>query len=121
MTEPMTYAQAKEEMARAARAIRNAEGACKVASDNLATAEALYRQAFAKRVAELRTAGESATAAEARTRGEVAALSRERDQASGALKLAYEVLENRRGERQSLHRLVDWSSGLDLAAKARAS
>jgi hypothetical protein len=54
-------------------------------------------------------------------RSELFQLSKERDIAAGRARKALEVLEDRRGERVSLHKLVDWSGGVDVIERRNAA
>lgn len=112
--QPMTYRQAEERMQNKAREIRAAEKACRTASEDAAAAEALYRRSLGAKIKELRDGGAAVEAAQTQARGELFNLSRERDKAMGEVRLKYEELEDRRGERASLHKLVDWSGGVDI-------
>lgn len=118
--QPMTYRQAEERMQGKAREIRNAEKKCDEASEDAAAAEAVYRKALGEVVKGLRDKGTAVEAAQTQARSELFRLSRERDIAIGRVRLAYERLEDRRGERASLHKLVDWSAGIDVSKRRSA-
>lgn len=113
--QPMTYQQAEDRMRGKAREIRATEKDCDKASEDAATAEAIYRKALGERFKALRDEGTAVEAASTQARGELFHLSRERDIAAARVRLAYERLEDRRGERASLHKLVDWSAGIDVS------
>lgn len=114
MGEPMSYARAEERLTGMAKRIRDAEDKLGIANEDAANAEALYRKALGERFAELRRDGAAVEAAMTQARGELYNLSRERDIAAGRARKALEVLDDRRGERVSLHKLVDWSGGIDV-------
>ena len=111
---PMTYAQAEFRLTEMAKRIRNAENDYGTASEDAANAEGIYRRKLGDRFRELRAEGLAVEAAMTQARGELYNLSRERDTAAGRVRKALEVLEDRRGERSSLHKLVDWSGGIDV-------
>jgi len=117
MREPMSYAQAEERLTAIALKIRDAEKDLDAKIEAAADAEAAYRRAVAGKLDEHREAGLSVEHALARARADVFLLSRERDAAQGAVRAAHEVLEDRRGERESLHRLVAWSHSIDLRSR----
>ena len=114
MPEPMTYSNAEERLTAQAVRIRDAEKAYEEAVKSAADAEATYRRAVASKLDEHREAGLSVEHANAKARADCYVLSRERDFASGMVRKALEVLEDRRGERESLHRLVAWSHSIDI-------
>lgn len=114
MLEPMSYHDSEARMQSMAKRIRLAEKAFAKANEDAATAEALYRRSLGSRFKELRDAGTAVEAAMTQARGELFNLSRERDIAAGRVRLRLEQLDDRRGERASLHKLVDWSGGIDV-------
>lgn len=112
--EPMSYRESESRMQSMARRIRIAEKALAKANEDAATSEALYRKALGEKFKQLRAEGTAVEAAMTQARGELWQLSRERDIAAGRVRLRLEQLDNRRGERASLHKLVDWSGGIDV-------
>jgi chromosome segregation ATPase len=112
--QPMSYGESERRMQGVAKRIRLAEKAYTKSVEDAATAEALYRKALGDKFKALREAGTAVEAAMTQARGELWQLSRERDIASGRVRLRLEQLDNRRGERASLHKLVDWSGGIDV-------
>ena len=112
--EPMTYASAEERLTAQAIRIREAEDDYEAASESAADAEAMYRKALATKLDEHRDAGLSVEHAMTKARADVYNLSRERDTAAGKARKCLEILEDRRGERDSLHRLVAWSHSIDI-------
>lgn len=118
---PMSYADAERRMGAMAQAIRAAEKALETASEDAANAEAIYRQALGSRFKALREEGVAVEAAKIQAHGELFQLSNERDIAAGRARKALEVLEDRRGERASLHKLVDWSGGVDVIERRNAA
>jgi chromosome segregation ATPase len=112
--EPMSYRESESRMQSMARRIRIAEKALAKANEDAATSEALYRKSLGERFKQLRAEGAAVEAAMTQARGELWNLSRERDIAAGRVRLRLEQLDNRRGERASLHKLVDWSGGIDV-------
>lgn len=112
--QPMSFGEAEERLQNMARRIRAAEDDLDRANEDAANAEAIYRKALGERFGELRRDGAAVEAAMTQARGELYTLSRERDIAAGKARKAHEVLEDRRGDRASLHKLVDWSGGIDV-------
>ena len=121
MHEPMSYAECEQRMQTMAQRIRDAEKALGTASEDAANAEAVYRKSLGERFAALRSEGVAVEAAKIQAHGELFNLSRERDIAAGRVRKALEVLEDRRGERASLHKLVDWSGGVDVIERRNAA
>lgn len=117
MSEPMSYSQAAENLEGAKRVVRAAEAALDEAINTSADAEATYRRAIAGKIDEHREAGLSVEHAVAKARADVFVLSRERDVARDRIRKALETIENRRGERESLLRLVAWSHSIDIRAR----
>lgn len=115
--QPLTYAEAQERMGKATRTIRNLERAYSRAQSDYAAAESNYRQQLGEAYRRHRNAGLAQTEADVAAKAEVANLSFARDERKGEIAALAEKLEDRRGERNSLHRLVDWSMGVDLAAR----
>jgi chromosome segregation ATPase len=119
--EPMSYADAERRMGAMAQSIRAAEKALETASEDAANAEAVYRKNLGEKFAALRSEGAAVEAAMTQARSELFQLSKERDIAAGRARKALEVLEDRRGERVSLHKLVDWSGGVDVIERRNAA
>lgn len=119
--EPMSYGESERRMQGAAQRIRDAERALETASEDAANAEAIYRKNLGERFGALRAEGVAVEAAKIQAHGELFNLSRERDIAAGRVRKALEVLEDRRGERASLHKLVDWSGGVDVIERRNAA
>lgn len=119
--EPMTYGECERRMQDMAQRIRNAEKALDTANEDAANAEAVYRKSLGERFGTLRAEGVAVEAAKIQAHGELFKLSRERDIAAGRVRKALEVLEDRRGERVSLHKLVDWSGGVDVIERRNAA
>jgi chromosome segregation ATPase len=113
-TQPMSYGEAERRMGAMAQRIRDAERDYDRAVEEAADAEAIYRKSLAERFRAQREGGAAVEAAMTQARGECFNLSRERDLAVGRVRKALEALENRRGDRASLHKLVDWSGGVDV-------
>lgn len=112
--EPMTYRQAEERMQAKAKQIREVEAAYRRAYEDAANAEGIYRKALGERVKALRNEGQSQESANTIARGELFNLCVERDKAAGKVRYELERLDDRRGERASLHKLVEWSGGVDI-------
>jgi chromosome segregation ATPase len=112
--QPMDYAEAERRMQDMAQRIRSAERDYDRAIEEAADAEAIYRKSLAERFRALREGGAAVEAAMTQARGECFNLSRERDIAVGRVRKTLEALEDRRGDRASLHKLVDWSGGIDV-------
>lgn len=119
--EPMTYGESERRMQGMAQRIRDAERAYETASEDAANAEAIYRKSLGERFRALREDGVAVEAAKIQAHGELFNLSRERDIAVGRVRKALEVLEDRRGDRVSLHKLVDWSGGVDVIERRNAA
>jgi hypothetical protein len=119
--EPMSYADAERRMGAMAQSIRAAEKALETASEDAANAEAFYRKSLGEKFGALRSEGVAVEAAKIQAHGELFQLSKERDIAAGRARKALEVLEDRRGERASLHKLVDWSGGVDVIERRNAA
>lgn len=106
----MTFDEARDKLHAATRAIRAAEGDYRDAIDAAADAEAVYRYQVGVSYRAHREAGEAATASETLARADCVTYSRERDVLAGRVKLAADTLENRRDDRRTLWRLVEWSA-----------
>jgi VIT1/CCC1 family predicted Fe2+/Mn2+ transporter len=125
LRDPLDYEDARAAMKAAGANVRAAENELSEQIGRAADAEAEFRRALASKVITLRADGNSATLAETLARGsdEVLTYSRARDVAAGMVKFRHEVLEDRRGDRASLHKLVDYSmkvtSGWEAASDAR--
>lgn len=87
--------------------IRALEVQYKQAGDNATAAEADYRRQLGAAYARKRDEGKAQDEANVLARAEVVAASEERDRTAHRVKHLAEVLENRRGERASLNRLID--------------
>jgi outer membrane protein TolC len=111
---PMTYGQAEHRLTEMAKRIRAAEGELDRAYDDAADAESVYRRALADALDRFREEGLAVEHAQMRARAECFVLSGDRDKANGRVRRCLEVLEDRRGERESLHRLVAWSHSLAI-------
>jgi hypothetical protein len=113
-TQAMTYAEAEHRLTEMAKRIRNAEAALDRAHEEAADAESVYRRALADALDRFREEGLAVEHALMRARAECFVLSGDRDKANGRVRHRLEVLEDRRGERESLHRLVAWSHSLAI-------
>jgi hypothetical protein len=89
--------------------IRRLEDEISVAMGEHADAEAGYRAQYANKLREHRQAGATVAESEAFARAACTVPDRERIQAEHKVRELLERLEDRRGERHSLHRLMDWS------------
>jgi len=107
----LTYDQAVDAMRSITGQIRRLEQELAKAHEQAADAEGAYRSQFAYQLRQQREAGATVAEAEAYARADCAVLDRDRRRAEGAIREVLEKLEDRRGERHSLHRLVDWSRG----------
>lgn len=110
LRDPLSMDEAREAMIAAGRNLRNAEERHRHALERAADAEAAYRAGVAQAYTTLRADGKGAGEADTLAKGQCAPLSRERDIAQGLVRACLEELENRRGDRASLHRLVEWSA-----------
>jgi chromosome segregation ATPase len=107
----LTYEKATEALRSITAQIRDLEKQLRTAIDERADAEGAYRSQYAYRLREHREAGSTVAEAEAYARADVVVLSRARDSSEYRIRELLERLEDRRGERHSLHRLIDWSRG----------
>jgi hypothetical protein len=107
--EPFDFNQARAGLSRIAQQLRDSEDFHRTQVERLADAEAAYRKGLAQAYVRHRADGKGAGEADVLSKGDCADLSRERDIAAGMVRAALEALENRRGDRASLHRLADWS------------
>ncbi len=111
--DPLDFEDAREALKASAQRIRDAEHALEERIDKSAKAEAEYRRQLARKIIELRTGKPPAGATEAEKLAKgtdlVTAYSEIRDVEAAMVKHAFAVLEDRRGDRASLHKIVDWS------------
>jgi hypothetical protein len=115
--DPLEYEDARQALKASATIIRACETDIDEQIRRAAEAAAEYNGQLARKVITLRTnhaEGEKAmgaTEAELRAKGsaEVVAYATVKDIEEGRVKLAFAKLENRRGDRASLHKVVDWS------------
>jgi hypothetical protein len=112
---PMTYQRAEERMYALGQRIRAKETDYENAANDYADAEALYRKSLGEKFAQHRGDGMAVEAAMTQARADCWNLSRERDRALAKSRKRLEELEDRRGDRVSLHRLVEWSTALELS------
>jgi hypothetical protein len=111
LRDPLDYEEGRSAMKAAGENVRAAERELSDQIDRKAEAEREYRRALARKLIALRADGMAATLAKDLARGdeEVLAYSHARDIAADMVKFRHEVLEDRRGDRASLHKLVDYS------------
>jgi hypothetical protein len=121
--DPLDYEDARQALKASAERIRAAEDQLETQIKDAAEAEAEYRKALARKIIDLRTGEKPKGATEAETLAKgsdaVAAYSQIRDVKRDMVKHAFAVLEDRRGDRASLHKVVDWSQRLDASASLR--
>lgn len=117
--DPLDYEDARQALKASAERIRAAEDRLEESINEAAEAEAEYRRQLARKMIHLRTTSDhaigkplGATEAEKIAKGdpEVTAYSQARDIKREMIKHAFGVLEDRRGDRASLHKIVDWSA-----------
>lgn len=108
--QPLDFHDAQQRLRQIAQQLRDAEAFHREWVENHADAESAYRKALAQAYTRHRADGKGAGEAEVLSKGDCADLSRARDIAAGMVRAALESLENRRGDRASLHRLVEWSA-----------
>jgi hypothetical protein len=106
----MTYEDAANAIREIARQIRTLEQELQEVGERRADAEATYRVALAGTMRKHRENGATVAEAEAFARADAAVLARARDRAELQIREILEKLEDRRGERHGLHRLIDWSA-----------
>jgi hypothetical protein len=106
----LTYPQAVEAARKLSATIRDTERRLTQAMDDHADAEAAYRAQYAHKLREQRQDGVTVAEAEAYARAACALLDRDRIRTEHRVREILEQLEDRRGERHSLHRLIDWSA-----------
>jgi hypothetical protein len=119
VNQPLSYSDAQTALRNVTANVREAERCYEQAVEQAAEAEATYRRVLAKTMRQLRAEGMPIGLAETCAKGDVADFSRDRDRAAGDLRLALETIENRRGERASLHRLIEWSAAHDRTNNAQ--
>lgn len=112
--DPLEFEDARQALRASAERIRAAEDEIETQITRAAEADAEYHRALARKVISLRTDEESpmrATEAELCARGseEVSQYAQARDIERDRVKLCFAILEDRRGDRASLHKVVDWS------------
>jgi hypothetical protein len=112
--EPMSYAEADHRLTEMAKRIRAEEKTLRQATAEAADAESVYRRALAERLDYWREQGLAVEHAQTKAKADCFQLSNARDRAEGAVRTLLQVLEDRRGERESLHRLVAWSHSLAI-------
>lgn len=119
--EPLTYDEAATTMREAGQRIRAVEVAHKTAISDAADAEALYRKSLGDKFEGYRNDGKGVEESLTLARRDTWNLVREREKAAGMVRYQLERLDDRRGERASAHRLVEWSGAMAvLNGKKRA-
>jgi hypothetical protein len=114
---PLDYDDAQRRLHTVAQQIRDAEQRHRDAIEKAADAESAYRKGLAQSFVRHRADGKGAGEAELLAKGDVADLTRARDINSGMVRACLEELEDRRGDRASLHRLVEWSAKVNALAE----
>jgi hypothetical protein len=107
----LSYQQAVDAARNLTATIRRLEGELGQAMNVHADAAGAFHAQFAHNLREQREAGATVEEAKAYARAQCAVLDRDRIRAEWKVKELLEKLEDRRGERHSLHRLIDWSMG----------
>jgi hypothetical protein len=108
--EPLSYSDAHTELDALKAEIRAIERKHRQAGEDAAASEAWYRQELAHKFSYFRDQlGKAQDESMTLARGECAPDAWERDRARARVAHLAEVLEDRRGERASLHELVRWS------------
>jgi hypothetical protein len=120
MTDPLTYERAVELVRKAKDALRALEAELRVAIDEAADAEGVHRHALSTALRSRRADGLAQDEAMTHARADVAPQLRDHKRAEARVAELHERIANRRGERESLHRLIDWSV-LEALGKTRAS
>lgn len=105
----------RERLRRATEMIQEAERKAKAAGDEAADAEGIYRFELAAKFKTYRADGKGVEESNTLARGDVVLLSKERDAAAYAWRLALEKLENARDSRRSLWRMIEWARARDVA------
>ena len=105
----LSYDNAVEAARNMSTTIRALERELGAAMNEHADAEAGYRAQYAFKLRANREAGSTVAESEAYARAECAVLDQARIRAEHKVREVLEKLEDRRGERDSLHRLIDWS------------
>lgn len=118
MSEPMSYPEALAALDDLTAEVRELERDHHQAGENAAATEANYRRELAASYVAYRALGKAQAEADTMARGDCAKFSDERDRDRYAVTHVAELLENRRGERASLHKLVDWSAAIDARRTA---
>ena len=117
LNEPLDYEDARQALKAAAQRIRDAEELLEQRFESKALAERDYRRKLSERLVHHRSEGKGAGESEVLAKGDVADLSHARDLADGMVRVAHEILEDRRGDRASLHKICEWSQRLDAFAQ----
>lgn len=117
MSQPYTFAQAREAAGRASAAQLAAEDAMKAAYRDCAVKEEAYRKALAETILRVHADGAAWTVAGDLARGDerVARLRRERDIAEGVREAMAQASWRRAADRKDTQRFIDWSLRRDLA------
>jgi hypothetical protein len=105
----LTYDQAAAAVRKLGQQLRALEAELDKVGSEHADAEGAYRVLFANAMRRHRKDGATVAEAEAFAKADAASLARARDRSESRIRELLEQLEDRRGERHSLHRLMDWS------------
>jgi hypothetical protein len=109
LRDPLAMEEARAAMREASRHIRDAETRHKTQIEVAADAATAYRKGLATAYVTRRAEGKGVGEAEVLSKGDAADLERTKAIAEGMVKACLEELEDRRGDRASLHKLVEWS------------
>jgi hypothetical protein len=109
LRDPLGMEEARSAMREASRHIRDAETRHKAQIEVAADAAKDYRKGLATAYVTRRAEGKGAGEAELLAKGDAADLERVKAIQEGMVKACLEELEDRRGDRASLHKLVEWS------------
>lgn len=111
--EPLTYMEARTSLHRIAQQLRDGEEELEAAAQLKADAEAEWLKIYASSRLRRKAEGCGSGEAEALAKGDAADARQVLVLAEGRYKLALERLENRRGDRASMHKLADWARTLN--------
>lgn len=111
--EPLTYMEARTSLHRIAQQLRDGEEELEAAAQLKADAQAEFHKIRAKSFLRRKAEGYTDTGAVSLRNGDAADAEAALMRAEGRYKLAFERLENRRGDRASMHKLADWARELN--------
>jgi hypothetical protein len=115
--EPLSYQQAQHAMSKIASQIRDAEARHREQIEKAGEALAEHKKALHSAALRFRAEGKGATESEFLAKTSVGDYEARAFVEAQMVKAVADELENRRGDRASLHRLVEWSAKVNPAAE----